>query len=1632
MSPKNSEGKIGFTLVELVVVISIIGILSVIGIISYNGWKQYTIVSQLKSDLNGVVTAMENARNFGDSYPADINSVTTFKSSNGVTLSGGSSDAGKTYCVSAFNSQFPNIYYYVNSAIAKLGALSGTCGPNTIAISSVSSSSISLSWATVSGATSYTVQQDTNANFSSATTFVTQAGNTYTSTGLTGLTTYYYRVKAIVNSVDSDWSATVSAITVAPPAAPSAPVIAVTLSGSNVLATITPVTACTAGTVQYQINSRTNDGAWTGWTAWSTTLTATQTANDGVKYGYKAQARCYLDPDFSTTSTGTESNYIDLITTPIAPIVALTTTGVTTTYSWGVSCPSGTNVRYQYRYTINLSTPYDSGIIATAATSVGFTTSTEGLAYTVAVSAECYNAATASGMSTAGSVSYYRPFSLTLIAGTGGTVSGAGLFNFGETSTITATPSAGYAFDNWSGSTGCSGLASHTITINETKSCTANFISTYTLTIAAGTGGTVNAGGTYNSGTTQTITATPSTYYSFSSWSGSTGCSGVASHTITMDAAKSCTANFIPTAIAIPTTPTVTTSTPDSTTTYSWGATTCTGNTARYQYRYTISPSGYDSGLIATASISVGFTTSTEGQTYTVAVSAECYNTATSSGMSTAGSASYHRPFSLTLIAGTGGSVSGAGLYSAGTSPTITATPSTYYSFSNWTGDTDCSGVASHTITMSSNKTCTANFTPTVITAPSAPVVTVLTPSATSTWSWPAISCGTSTARYLYKYTISPTGYDSGWTATASTSVLFTSSTEDQTYTVTVQAQCYNIATTSAWSASGSAGYYRPIPQCTLTLVAGANGTVSGGGTFDCGTTPATPTITALPNTYYSFNSWTGETGCSGLVSHNITTDTNKTCTASFVPTTITAPSAPVVTVLTPSATSTWSWPAISCGSNTARYQYKYTISPSGFNSGWVGPQAGTSVDFTTSTEGQTYVTEVQAQCYNAATGSNWSTSGSDSYLRPITYKTLALVAGSNGAVSGSGSYATLSAPTMTATPNANYIFSSWSGDTGCSGVASHTITMDGAKSCTANFVLNTCVLTVTGGTGGGTYTCGTTQNVAASVPTYYSFSSWSGSCSGGASTSVVMTGDISCTANFTPTAIATPATPTVTPSTPDSTTTYSWGAALCPGNTATYEYRYTINSSTPYDSGIVSTNSTSVNFTTSTEGLTYTVAVHAMCYNAVTSSSWSAYGSGSYLRPITYKTLTLVAGAGSTSGAGSYATNSMATMAVTPYYGYNFSSWTGDTGCSGVASHTIAMTVDKSCTANFTNINYTLTVAAGTGGTVSGGGSYAYNSAPYITATPSTYYSYSSWTGDTGCSGVASHTIAIDGNKSCTAAFTLNTCTLTLTGATGAGSYGCGTTRSVTATVPVNYQFTNWTGGCTGGVNGSVVMTGNISCTANFTINNFTLTVAGGTGGTVSGGGTYAYGSTPTITATESTGYTFSAWSGTGCSGVASHTVTVTSTMSCTASFTVTYYALTLTPGTGGTVSGAGSYAYNTNATMTASASADYIFGSWSGSTGCSGVASHTILMTSARSCTAAFTYNMFTLTLLVSAATPWGTVKQSGTSPYVGGSTPTITATPNSGRTFNAWTGSSGCVGTASHTISMTIAKSCTASFK
>jgi len=150
-------------------------------------------------------------------------------------------------------------------------------------------------------------------------------------------------------------------------------------------------------------------------------------------------------------------------------------------------------------------------------------------------------------------------YTLTYTAGANGTITAPATspttHDSGAIVTITASPNPTYHFVNWTGAVSTvadANAASTTITMNGDYSITANFaINTYTLTYTAGTGGTITAPATspttHNSGAIVTITASPSSGYSFLNWTGDvTTVANVnaASTTITMNGDYSITANF--------------------------------------------------------------------------------------------------------------------------------------------------------------------------------------------------------------------------------------------------------------------------------------------------------------------------------------------------------------------------------------------------------------------------------------------------------------------------------------------------------------------------------------------------------------------------------------------------------------------------------------------------------------------------------------------------------------------------------------------------------------------------------------------------------------------------------------------------------------------------------------------------------------------------------------------------------------------------------------------------------------------------------------------------------------------------------------------------------------------------------
>jgi uncharacterized repeat protein (TIGR02543 family) len=120
-------------------------------------------------------------------------------------------------------------------------------------------------------------------------------------------------------------------------------------------------------------------------------------------------------------------------------------------------------------------------------------------------------------------------------------------YTYGDVVTLTATPTAGYAFAGWSG--GLSGSDNPTtIIITGNATVAASFTPiVYNLTVSIiGEGTTSPAVGvhSYAQGTIVDLTANPATGYRFVNWTGDVVDVNSATTTVTMDAIKSVTANF--------------------------------------------------------------------------------------------------------------------------------------------------------------------------------------------------------------------------------------------------------------------------------------------------------------------------------------------------------------------------------------------------------------------------------------------------------------------------------------------------------------------------------------------------------------------------------------------------------------------------------------------------------------------------------------------------------------------------------------------------------------------------------------------------------------------------------------------------------------------------------------------------------------------------------------------------------------------------------------------------------------------------------------------------------------------------------------------------------------------------------
>jgi hypothetical protein len=187
--------------------------------------------------------------------------------------------------------------------------------------------------------------------------------------------------------------------------------------------------------------------------------------------------------------------------------------------------------------------------------------------------------------------------------------------------------------------------------------------------------------------------------------------------------------------------------------------------------------------------------------------------------------------------------------------------------------------------------------------------------------------------------------------------------------------------------------------------------------------------------------------------------------------------------------------------------------------------------------------------------------------------------------------------------------------------------------------------------------------------------------------------------------------------------------------------------------------------------------------------------------------------------------------------------------------------------------------------------------------------------------------------------------------------------------------------------------MTGATTVNANFNVNIYTVTISRSGSGTVTSSpagincgatctGSFAHGTSVSLTATSGTGHTWGGWGGSGpsvgCNGPPSCTFTIAGDQNISATFVPNSYTLSVSKtGTGtGTItsSPAGiscgtdcseTLTHGTVVTLTATPTGSSTFTGWSGA--CSGTGSCVVTMTAAASVSAGFTIPTYTLTVFV-----------------------------------------------------------------
>ncbi len=403
----------------------------------------------------------------------------------------------------------------------------------------------------------------------------------------------------------------------------------------------------------------------------------------------------------------------------------------------------------------------------------------------------------------------------------GGTVTGAGTYNYGESCSLSATANSGYTFTNWTenGNVVSTNPNYPSFTVTSDRTLVANFEvqapNTYNINVSANppAGGNVTGGGSYQQGQQCTVNATENVGYTFLRWTeNGNQVSPNLSYTFEVTGNRTLVAHFQVRSytIGVSANPSNGGSvtgggtythgqncevTAAPATGYNFIGWTENGNQVSTDLTYSFAVTG-NRNLVAQFQL----------KSYTISVSANPTN---------------------------GGTVNGGGTYNHGQSCTVTADDNPGYTFLRWTENgTQVSTNASYTFTVTGPRTLVAQFQQQTYT---------ITATANPTNGGTATVSGNGTFTYNQQCTL---------TATPNSHYSFTNWKKGNNVVSTDAIYTFNVTESASYTAN-----FTQDPQYTITATANPTngGTVTGGGTYYAGTTV---NLIANANSGFTFDHW--------------------------------------------------------------------------------------------------------------------------------------------------------------------------------------------------------------------------------------------------------------------------------------------------------------------------------------------------------------------------------------------------------------------------------------------------------------------------------------------------------------------------------------------------------------------------------------------------------------------------------------------------------------------------------------------------------------------------------------------------------------------------------------------------------